>query len=45
MRPAVTQYNQVSQILQAEIQKALAGDKSSQKALDDAAGQTATLVG
>lgn len=45
VRPAVTQYNQVSQILQAEIQKALSGSKSSQKALDDAASQTASLVG
>ena len=45
VRPAVTQYNQVSQILQAEIQKALSGEKSSQKALDDAAQQTASLVG
>lgn len=45
VRPAVTQYNQVSQVLQAEIQKALAGDKTSQKALDDAAAQTASIVG
>ena len=45
VRPAVTQYNQVSQVLQAEIQKALSGDKSSQNALDDAAAQTASLIG
>lgn len=39
VRPQVTNYNAISQILQGEVQNALLGKKSAQKALDDAAAQ------
>ncbi|MBC6458360.1 extracellular solute-binding protein [Actinomadura sp. HBU206391] len=42
-RPQVKNYNAVSQVLQAEIQKALLGQKTPQKALDDAAGRAGGL--
>lgn len=44
LRPQVKSYNPISQALQAEIQKALLGTKTAQKALDDAADQAATLL-
>ncbi len=44
LRPQVTSYNAMSQVLQAEIQKALLGDKESQQALDDAASEAAKLL-
>ncbi len=44
LRPQVKAYNAVSQVLQSEIQKALLGQKSAQKALDDAASQANTLL-
>jgi multiple sugar transport system substrate-binding protein len=37
LRPIVPQYNEVSQDLQVEIQRALTGDKTPKQALDDAA--------
>lgn len=37
LRPIVPQYNEVSQDMQVEIQRALAGDKTPKQALDDAA--------
>lgn len=45
LRPQVENYNAMSQVLQAEIQKALLGEKSSQQALDDAASQASSLLG
>lgn len=39
VRPQVTNYNAISQVLQVEIQNALLGKKTAQKALDDAASQ------
>jgi multiple sugar transport system substrate-binding protein len=44
LRPQVTNYNAVSQVLQAEIQNVLLNKKSSQKALDDAAAQASKLL-
>ena len=44
LRPQVTAYNAMSQVLQSEIQKALIGQKTPQKALDDAASQAETLL-
>jgi multiple sugar transport system substrate-binding protein len=43
-RPQVPRYNEISQILQAELQNALLGRKSPQKALDDAASQGRSLL-
>jgi multiple sugar transport system substrate-binding protein len=43
-RPAVANYNAVSQVLQAEIQAALLGQKPAKKALDDAASQAQALM-
>jgi multiple sugar transport system substrate-binding protein len=37
LRPIVPQYNEVSQDLQVEIQRALTGNKTPKQALDDAA--------
>ena len=39
LRPQVVNYNQVSNILQVEIQNALLGSKSVKAALDDAVNQ------
>lgn len=44
LRPQVKNYNQISQVLQGEIQKALLGRKPAQQALKDAADQAATLL-
>lgn len=44
LRPQVKSYNAISQVLQAEIQKALLGQKSAQQALDAAASQAAPLL-
>lgn len=44
LRPQVSKYNAISQLLQTEIQKALLGRKKPQKALDDAAEQGADLL-
>jgi multiple sugar transport system substrate-binding protein len=44
LRPQVPQYNAVSHDLQAEIQNALSGKKTSQQALDDAAAQAKSLI-
>lgn len=44
LRPQVTNYNAISQILQGEIQNALLGRKTAQKALDDAASQAAAQI-
>lgn len=44
MRPQVTSYNAMSQVLQAEVQKALLGDKAPQAALDDAAAEASRLL-
>jgi multiple sugar transport system substrate-binding protein len=43
-RPQVPRYNEISQILQAEIQNALLGRKSPKQALDAAAAQAKPLV-
>ncbi|HEU4349016.1 MAG TPA: substrate-binding domain-containing protein [Actinoplanes sp.] len=43
-RPQVPRYNEISQILQAELQNALLGKKPAKKALDDAAGQASSLL-
>jgi multiple sugar transport system substrate-binding protein len=43
-RPQVPRYNEISQVLQAELQNALLGRKTPQKALDDAANQARSLV-
>src|SRR6266498_1707763 len=43
-RPQVPRYNEISQVLQAELQNALLGRKSPKQALDDAAGQAKSLV-
>lgn len=43
-RPQVPRYNEISQILQAELQNALLGRKPPKKALDDAAEQGRTLL-
>jgi multiple sugar transport system substrate-binding protein len=43
-RPQVKRYNEISQVLQGELQKALLGKKTPKKALDDAAAQSASLL-
>jgi multiple sugar transport system substrate-binding protein len=43
-RPQVPRYNEISQLLQAELQNALLGRKSPKQALDDAANQAKSLV-
>jgi multiple sugar transport system substrate-binding protein len=43
-RPQVPRYNEISQILQAELQNALLGKKPAKKALDDAAKQAGSLL-
>jgi len=43
-RPQVPRYNEISQILQVEIQNALLGKKPPAKALSDAAGQAKSLI-
>ncbi len=43
-RPQVPRYNEISQILQAELQNALLGRKTPQRALDDAAAQSRSLL-
>lgn len=43
-RPQVPRYNEISQILQAEVQNALLGRKPVKKALDDAAEQARPLL-
>ncbi|WP_319459576.1 extracellular solute-binding protein [Micromonospora sp. RTP1Z1] len=43
-RPQVPRYNEISQILQVEVQNALLGRKPAKKALDDAAEQARTLL-
>ncbi|WP_143194419.1 extracellular solute-binding protein [Micromonospora sp. CB01531] len=43
-RPQVPRYNEISQILQAELQNALLNRKPPKKALDDAAEQARTLL-
>ncbi|HEV7899993.1 MAG TPA: extracellular solute-binding protein [Planosporangium sp.] len=43
-RPQVPRYNEISQLLQAEIQNALLGRKSPKQALDDAAAQAKPLI-
>ncbi|MFG3684991.1 extracellular solute-binding protein [Micromonospora sp. NPDC047740] len=43
-RPQVPRYNEISQILQAELQNALLNRKPPKKALDDAAEQVRTLL-
>jgi len=45
LRPQVQSYNAVSQALQAEIQNALLGKKTPQKAMDDAASKASSLLG
>lgn len=44
LRPQIVQYNAVSLIVQAEASKALIGQKTPQKALDDAAAKAATIL-
>ena len=43
-RPQVPRYNEISQILQAEVQNALLGKKPPKKALNDAAEQAGSLL-
>jgi multiple sugar transport system substrate-binding protein len=43
-RPQVPKYNEISQILQTELQKALLGSKTPKQALADAATQAKTLI-
>jgi multiple sugar transport system substrate-binding protein len=43
-RPQVPKYNDISQVLQTELQKALLGQKTPQQALTDAATQAKSLV-
>jgi multiple sugar transport system substrate-binding protein len=43
-RPQVPRYNEISQVLQAELQNALLGRKTPQQALDDAAAQSRSLL-
>jgi multiple sugar transport system substrate-binding protein len=43
-RPQVPRYNEISQVLQTEVQKALLGSKTPQQALTDAASQARSLV-
>jgi multiple sugar transport system substrate-binding protein len=44
LRPEVANYNAVSQLIQVELQNALLGKKSAQKALDDAVHNAAPLM-
>jgi multiple sugar transport system substrate-binding protein len=44
LRPQVKNYNAMSQVLQAELQGALLGQKSPQQALDDAASKASSLL-
>ncbi len=44
-RPQVPRYNEISQILQVELQNALLGKKPPAKALSDAAAQAKSLIG
>jgi multiple sugar transport system substrate-binding protein len=44
VRPQVENYNAMSQVLQGEIQNALLGKKTAQKALDDAAAQVTSSL-
>jgi multiple sugar transport system substrate-binding protein len=44
LRPQARNYNAMSQALQAELQKALLGQKPAQKALDDAADKANSLL-
>src|SRR5258706_5179132 len=43
-RPQVPRYNEISQVLQTEVQKALLGSKSPKQALTDAASQARSLL-
>jgi len=43
-RPQVKRYNEISQVLQVELQNALLGKKTPKKALDDAAAQATPLL-
>jgi multiple sugar transport system substrate-binding protein len=43
-RPQVPKYNEISQVLQTEVQKALLGSKTPQQALTDAASQARSLI-
>jgi multiple sugar transport system substrate-binding protein len=43
-RPQVPKYNEISQVLQTEVQKALLGSKTPQQALTDAANQARSLI-
>jgi multiple sugar transport system substrate-binding protein len=43
-RPQVPRYNEISLILQTEVQNALLGKKTPQTALDDAADQARSLL-
>jgi multiple sugar transport system substrate-binding protein len=43
-RPQVPKYNEISQVLQTELQKALLGSKTPKQALADAASQAKTLI-
>ena len=43
-RPQVPRYNEISSLLQAELQNALLGKKTPEQALADAASQAKTLV-
>lgn len=44
LRPIVPQYNEVSQDMQVEIQRALTGDKTPKQALDDAASSVESVT-
>ena len=44
LRPQVTKYNAMSLVIQAEVSKALIGQKTPQKALDDAATKAAAVL-
>ena len=43
-RPQVPKYNEISQVLQTEVQKALLGSKTPKQALTDAANQARSLI-
>lgn len=43
-RPQVPKYNEISQVLQTEVQKALLGSKTPKQALADAANQARSLI-
>ncbi len=44
VRPQVANYNSVSQVIQVELQNALLGKKTAQKAMDDAVSKAAPLM-